>query len=149
MFALDPKQIDIKQDEITIQTLLDRLDKHLEEPHYELERCWDNKHMSQFIESIIIQIPVMPVWVRIDKPGKYTVVDGVKRLQALQNFIEDDWSLSDLEYVTELKDKTYEELPRSIKRRILETPVQIYYICPGTGIQEAVNISNRIREDKS
>ena len=149
MFALDPKKIDIRLDTTDLQTALDRLHNITMETYYELERRWDNKHMSQFIESIIIQIPVMPVWVRIDKPGKYTVVDGVKRLQALQNFIEDDWSLSDLEYVIDLNNKSYAEIPRSVQRRILETPVQIYYICPGTGIQEAVNISNRIREDKS
>ena len=147
MFALDPKKIDIRLDTTDLQTALDRLHNITMETYYEQERRWDNKHMSQFIESIIIRIPVMPIWVRIDKPGKYTVVDGVKRLRALQNFMEDDFRLSDLEYVTELKDKTYAELPRSIQRRIIETKVQIYYICPGTGIQEAINISDRIRKD--
>ena len=147
MFALDPKKIDIRRDEITIQALLDRLEKHLDEPHYELERCWDDKHMSQFIESIIIHIPVMPIWIRIDGNDDFTIVDGVKRVKALQRFISDGWRLSDLEYVTDFNDRTYAELPRSIQRRGLETPVQLYYICPGTGIQEAVNISNRIRKD--
>lgn len=147
MFALDPKKIDIKRDEITVQTLLDRLEKHLNEPHYELERCWDDKHISQFVESIIVRIPVMPIWIRIDGNDDFTIVDGVKRAKALQRFISDDWRLSNLEYVTDLSDKTYADLPRSVQRRILETPVQIYYICPGTGIQEAVNISNRIRKD--
>ena len=147
MFALDPKKIDIRRDEITVQALLDRLEKHLDEPHYELERRWDDKHMSQFIESIIIQIPIMPIWIRIDGNDDFTIVDGVKRAKALQQFMNDGCRLSDLEYVTDLSDKTYAELPRSIQRRILETPVQLYYICPGTGIQEAVNISNRIRKD--
>lgn len=147
MFALDPKKIDIRRDEITVQALLDRLEKHLDEPHYELERCWDSKHMSQFIESIIVQIPVMPIWIRMDGNDDFTIVDGVKRVKAIKRFISDGWSLFNLEYVTDLNDKTYAELPRSVQRRILETPVQIYYICPGTGIQEAVNISNRIRKD--
>lgn len=147
MFALDPKKIDIRYDEITLQTLLDRLDKHLDEPHYELERCWDDKHMSLFIESIIIQIPVMPIWIRIDEDDDFTIVDGVKRVKALQQFLSDGWRLSDLAFVIDLENKSYAELPRSIQRRILETPVQVYYICPGTGIQEAVNISNRIRKD--
>lgn len=147
MFALDPKKIDIRRDEITIQALLDRLEKHLDELHYELERCWDDKHMSQFMESIIIQIPIMPIWIRINGNDDFTIVDGVKRVKALQQFISDGGRLSDLEYVTDLNDKTYVELPRSIQRRLLEANVQIYYICPGTGIQEAVNISNRIRKD--
>ena len=147
MFALDPKKIDIRRDEITVQAFLNRLEKHLDEPHYELERCWDNKHMSQFVESIIVQIPIMPIWIRIDGNDDFTIVDGVKRVKALQQFMSDGCRLSDLEYVTDLNDKTYAELPRSIQRRILETPVQLYYICPGTGIQEAVNISNRIRKD--
>ena len=147
MFALDPKKIDIKRDEITIRALLNKLEKHLDEPHYELERCWDNKHMSLFLESIIIQIPIMPVWIRFAGNDDFTIVDGVKRVKALQRFLSDGWKLSDLEFVTDLENKSYAELPRSIQRRILETPVQIYYICPGTGIQEAVNISNRIRKD--
>ena len=147
MFALDPKKIDIKRDEITVRTLLDRLEKHLDEPHYALERCYDTKHVSQFIESIIVQIPIMPIWVRIDGNDDFTIVDGVKRIKALQKFISDGWRLSDLEYVTDLDNKSYAEIPRSIQRRILETKIQLYYICPGTGIQEAVNISNRIRKD--
>lgn len=146
MFALDPKKIDIRRDEITVQVLLNKLEKHLDEPHYELERRWDDKHMSQFVESIIVQIPVMPIWIRIDGDDDFTIVDGVKRVKALQQFISDGCSLSDLEYIFDLNDTTYAELPRSIQRRILETKVQIYYICPGTGIQEAVNISNRIRK---
>lgn len=147
MFALDSKKIDIKRDEITIQALLNKLEQHLDEPHYELERRWDDKHISQFVESIIIQIPIMPIWIRINGNDDFTIVDGVKRAKALQRFISDGGRLSNLEYVTDLNDKTYAELPHSIQRRILETPVQIYYICPGTGIQEAVNISNRIRKD--
>lgn len=141
---LDPKKIDIKTDTIDLQTALDRLHNITMETYYEHERRWDNKHMSQFIESIMIQVPVMPVWVRIDKPGRYTVVDGVKRLRALQNFIEDDWRLSDLEFVTDLENKSYTELPHNIQRRISKAKVQIYYICPGTGIQEAENISRRL-----
>ena len=147
MFALDPKKIDIRCDETTVLALLDKLEKHLDEPHYELERCWDDKHMSQFVESIIIQIPIMPIWIRIDGNDDFTIVDGVRRVKALQQFISDSCRLSDLEYATDLNDKTYAKLPRSIQRRILETKVQVYYICPGTGIQEAVNISNRIRKD--
>ena len=146
MFALDPQKIDIKRKEITIQALLDKLDKHLDEPHYELERCWDDKHMSQFIESIIVQIPIMPIWIRIDGNDDFTIVDGVKRVKALYRFMSDGWRLSELEYVTDLNDKSFAELPRSVQRRIIETMIQIYYICPGTGIQEAVNISNRIRK---
>ena len=133
MFALDPKKIDIRRDEVTVQALFER---HLDEPPYELTRRWNDKHMSQFIESIIVQIPVMPIWIHIDG-NDFTIVDGVKRVKALQKFISDGGSLSDLEYVTDLNNKTYAELPRSIQRRILETKVQVYYICPGTGIQEA------------
>lgn len=147
MFALDPKKIDIRCDETTVLALLDKLEKHLDEPHYELERRWDDKHMSQFVESIIVQIPIMPIWIRIDGNDDFTIVDGVKRVKALQQFISDSCRLSDLEYTTDLNDKTYAKLPRSIQRRILETKVQVYYICPGTGIQEAVNISSRIRKD--
>ena len=147
MFALDPKKIDIKRDEIALQALLNRFKKHFDEPHYELERCWDNRHMSLFIESIIVRIPVMPIWIRIDGNDDFTIVDGVKRIKALHRFLSDGWRLSDLDYVFDLNDKSYAELPRSVQRRILETPVQIYYICPGTDIQEAVNISNRIRKD--
>jgi len=147
MIALDSKKIDIKRDEITVQAFLNKLEKHVDEPHYELERCWDTKHMSRFIESIIIQIPIMPIWICFDGNSDFTIVDGVKRVKALQRFISDGWKLCNLEYVFDLNDKSYAELPRSIQRKILETPVQVYYICPGTGIQEAVNISNRIRKD--
>lgn len=140
--TLDPKKIDIRHDEITVDMFMNRYKECLNEL-----RCsndWDNKQKSLLIESIILQIPSIRIWIHINGDNN-TIIDGAKRAEVLYQFISGDLKLSDLAFLTELDDKTYAELPRSIQRRILETKIQIYYIGPGTGDLEAENISRRLK----
>lgn len=139
--TLDPKKIDIRHDEITVDMFMNRYKECLNELH--CSNDWDNKQKSLLVESIILQIPSICVWIRIDG-NNYTIIDGAKRVKTLYQFIGGNSKLSNLEFLTELDNKTYAELPRSIQRRILETKILVYYIGPGTEDLEAENISRRL-----
>lgn len=148
--ALDPRKVNIRISVKSVQDLLDMLTNGTLTTNYpDIERRWWFVQNSQFIESILIPIPMTPIWTYADyeEDGKYIIFDGVKRIIALQRLFDPNYPdiLSGLEFFPEYEGMRYSQLPHNIQRRILETPVPIHTIDRGTGIQEATSIMNRLR----
>ncbi len=84
---------------------------------------WSNQAQSRLIESLLIRIPLPAFYVDATDDERWVVVDGLQRLTTLKRFIVDQsLKLTGLEFLP-LDGKSYEELPRSYQRRILETQI--------------------------
>ncbi|MDP8238288.1 MAG: DUF262 domain-containing protein [Candidatus Hatepunaea meridiana] len=87
--------------------------------HPEFQRYfrWTNEQKSNFIESILIGIPIPPIFVVQNDNGLWDVIDGLQRLSTIMEFIgelkdKDDkqlqpLTLSDTKYLPSLKDKKW------------------------------------------
>lgn len=105
----------------TVQTILEQLRKGNIElnPTFQRREAWRSKRKSQFIESLILGVPVPQIVLaeRKNKRGSFIVIDGKQRLLTLRQFCssEDDnvfdrFILSELAVRTDLNRRDYHSL---------------------------------------
>jgi hypothetical protein len=81
-------------------------------PLYQRRNRWDQKQKSRLIESLLLNIPIPPLFLYESDYGSYEVMDGRQRLEALNDFLNDALHLKGLEYWTEIEGLKYSELPK-------------------------------------
>lgn len=144
----DPKLVDITVEPSTISKLVDRL-KHNEIDLFpDFQRggnLWDNRRMSQLIESILIKLPLPAFYLDVANDNKWVIVDGLQRLSTLKRFIVDkNLKLTNLEFLKDLEDKYYDDLDRVFQRVIDETQVTLFKIRKGTPKKVLTNLFHRL-----
>lgn len=72
---------------------------------------WDNKISSLLIESILLNVPIPPMYVVEEENGTWNVIDGLQRLNTFNRFYNNEFKLRNLDALTELNRKSYDELP--------------------------------------
>lgn len=84
-------------------------------PDYQRRIVWDSEKRSKLIESIIMNIPIPPIFIYETSFGKYQVMDGLQRINAIIDFYNGDYKLEGLSQWKELNGRKYDELPEQIK----------------------------------
>lgn len=85
-------------------------------PEYQRRLVWDAKKKSLFIESLLMNIPIPPIFLYETDLSRYEVMDGQQRLNAIIEFYENDLRLRGLEAWKELNGYTYKKCPPRIQR---------------------------------
>jgi len=137
--------IDITNQNFTVQAIHKKYTYEEIElnPDFQRSEIWTLKQKSLLIESILINIPIPAFYIDARISGKWVVIDGLQRLSTIMKFIEDDFRLSETEYL-DLKGKTFGTLDRKYQRRIEDYELTFNLVKPGTPIEIAFNIFTRI-----
>jgi len=85
-------------------------------PEYQRRLVWDKKKKSRFIESLLMNVPIPPVFLYEYDLSRYEVMDGQQRLNAIIEFYSNQLVLTGLETWSALNGKRHSECPQIIKR---------------------------------
>jgi hypothetical protein len=91
-------------------------------PEFQRRERWNLDKRSALIESILLNIPIPPLYLAEDDFGSYSVIDGKQRLSAITDFISDRYSLAHLSRFPEISGFTYSLLPPPLQNFLSVRP---------------------------
>lgn len=85
-------------------------------PEYQRRLRWPKKKRSKLIESLLLNIPIPPIFLYESDLARYEVMDGQQRLNAIHDYFENNFPLFGLEELSFLNGKRYNNLPPKVRR---------------------------------
>ena len=108
----------LQRNDFLLPNLIDMLRTHktLEvSPYYQRRARWDIPRKSRLIESLLVNIPIPPIFLYENDFARYEVMDGQQRVTAILDFFDNQFSLRGLEILNSLSGKRFHELPQEIR----------------------------------
>lgn len=122
-------KIRIEQQMLSLKYIMELIDADLMElnPGYERNRVWkDKKKKSLLIESLMLRIPIPAFYFYENKDTKFQVIDGQQRLATIHEFVNNKFSLTGMEYLSETCDRKYfKDLDIKYQQRIYRTQIAV------------------------
>ncbi|MGO5444425.1 DUF262 domain-containing protein [Faecalimonas sp. LCP19S3_D12] len=110
---------------------------------------WDEDHKTNFIESILIGIPIPEIFVAQKEDGKWDIVDGVQRISTLLQLVGElpdhkPLVLQGTEYLPSLEGMTWETMPTDAKRLLKRARIGVNIILTENSIQSQYELFQRL-----
>jgi len=101
-----------------IRDLIDKGEVMNLRPEYQRRLRWSNLQKSRLIESLLLNIPIPPVFLYESDAARYEVMDGQQRLNTVREFIGGGFALAGLQVLKPLNGLRYLRCPPRIKRAL-------------------------------
>lgn len=120
------KNVNYDTKEFTFELLVSKFNRTIEEnksteiyiPFYQRKFVWDEKRQSKFIESILIGLPIPPMYFAEVEEGILEVIDGSQRIRTVNRFLRNELKLKGMDKLPELNGLSFNEFSSSRKRKI-------------------------------
>jgi hypothetical protein len=124
----DDRPVTSQSSDWTISSLRDKLDRgQLDlQPKFQREYVWNTKPElpSRLIESLLLEIPIPPIYFGKVAEGRLEVIDGQQRLTTLVDFVSNQFALRKLRSMASLNEKRFKDLTKQQQEKILDTPIR-------------------------
>jgi hypothetical protein len=125
---LDDRPVSSDSRDWTILSLQDKVNRGqlILQPEYQREYVWKLKPElpSRLIESLLLQIPIPPIYFGKVVEGRMEIIDGQQRLTTLLNFVANKFPLQKLRGMNSLNGKLFKDLPQQHQEKILDSPIR-------------------------
>ena len=132
------RTVDFDTFDIHMQQLLSMVKDHQirVSPAYQRKFRWSDQRCSQFVESLMLGIPVPSLFMATNSDNTWEVVDGVQRLSTIVKFaggqalreehgLNGQLVLTELQKLTEFNGLTFDALPQNIQLHFSTRPAKI------------------------
>ncbi len=113
-------------------------------PAYQRRQRWTHKQKSLLIESLLLNIPVPPIFLFENEYNQYEIMDGRQRIESIRDYLDNRYALRSLEYWPELNGKQFSQLPEIIQRGLLRRTISAMVLLAETTRPEQAGFDVRM-----
>ena len=117
--------------DLAIQTLLEQWeDRMLDLPEWQRDYVWDDARASRLIESLLLNIPIPVVYFAETVDAKWEIIDGHQRIKSVVRYMRNEFPLSSLMVLGELKSLRFHQLPARERRYLATRTMRAVVLSP-------------------
>lgn len=128
-------------------------------PEFQRLFRWTNYQKTRFLESLLLGIPIPPIFVAEDQNGRWELVDGLQRLSTVLSFFgmlkappdmlkasseKNNWVLEEGELVKSFEGYSFEKLPLKFQLNIKRAVCRVEVIKWNSKIDMRYELFNRL-----
>lgn len=104
------------------------------DPEYQRLFRWSNEQKSRLVESILLRLPIPPIFFIENEDGTLELIDGLQRVSSMIQLIEPNLidqqtlTLSGCDLIDALNGYTYDDLPIALKLQLKRSTVRALII---------------------
>lgn len=151
------KTVDYNMKDYPVEVLVSKYRDGLEHeeneffiPYYQREFVWNVKRQSRFIESILLGLPIPPLFLAgIEKEikedeGRLEIVDGSQRIRTLERYLSGALRLSHLDKLPLLTGTCFDELELSRQRKFKRHLIRVIELSERADEEVRLDLFERI-----
>jgi hypothetical protein len=115
-------------------------------PEYQRNLAWRPQQQSEFIESLLVGLPIPFLFFYQMADGRMEIVDGSQRMRAMRAFSKGDLRLTDLVLVPELNGLSFDDLPEDRRKKFEDVTIRTVVLDTSTDPSTRAEMFARINK---
>jgi hypothetical protein len=141
------KEIRFDTRDFPVETIVDRFQRgSFFIPPYQREFIWNQTDQSQFIESVVMGLPIPMMFLAEDDESSFEIVDGAQRIQTLDAFLANDLILDGLTKLDKLNGFRFTDLSETQQNKLSSRALRIVVLDQETTVENRQDLFNRINK---